>query len=504
MKFYVTQRNTSSPSKPKGSYVILERDNWDDYHFKTSFRATIHLNDGNRAELGAVKILKRNQEEGETEFRENSFSSLSEDYCSLGQSIEYYERLKKLPNSVRDQYLVSIRDAAFRPGIALEFKEEKGWRTSLLRFGQAEHALSHAASIFNGEKLLSGRSSFKQISKEFNEPIQFDFDDSGPLPGRCNVLIGYNGVGKTRLLADIARETSRVGLEINPSVNNSGSSTFSSVIAVSYSAFDTFEVPQRILLENSDANPIGDAESTTFFGYTYCGLRRFNDHASGASWELKSINELNTELSTAFKLACERGNSSFAEALADLNRDPSFGRAGITLTDWVEKETLSEEELRKLSAGQKIVLNIIVQLSAHLRTRSLVLIDEPETHLHPPLLASLLRGIQRLLDSFDAFAVIATHSPVVLQEVPAKDVRMIERFGDTATVIAPQRETFGSNLGELTHEIFRLDNTVADYRAVIRQLAETMTLEEIEGLFTLGLSSQARALVLRAQRKLRG
>jgi predicted ATP-dependent endonuclease of OLD family len=39
----------------------------------------------------------------------------------------------------------------------------------------------------------------------------------------------------------------------------------------------------------------------------------------------------------------------------------------------------------------------VTQLAAHLRTRSLVLIDEPETHLHPPLVAALLRAIQALL-----------------------------------------------------------------------------------------------------------
>jgi hypothetical protein len=212
---------------------------------------------------------------------------------------------------------------------------------------------------------------------------------------------------------------------------------------------------------------------------------------------------LNAELSSAFREACARDANALSAALGDLELDPSFGRSGLHLSGWVEVEKLSEEKLGMMSAGQKIVLNIVVQLAAHLRSRSLVLIDEPETHLHPSLLAALLRGTQRLLDGFDSFAIIATHSPVVIQEVPAKDVQVIERFGTTVRAVDPQLETFGAGLGELTHEAFGLDNTVSDYRAVIRELASKMSLDELEELFPLGLSSQARALAVRARRAAR-
>ncbi|MBW6100166.1 ATP-binding protein [Escherichia coli] len=55
-----------------------------------------------------------------------------------------------------------------------------------------------------------------------------------------------------------------------------------------------------------------------------------------------------------------------------------------------------------------------------MKKRCLVLFDEPETHLHPPLLAVLMSALRIVLNEVDAFAIVATHSPVVVQETLSK------------------------------------------------------------------------------------
>lgn len=498
MKFLVTDRFGTFTSPPNEPLIILRKDNWDDFGYKTLFYAEM-MQPGHSepTELGQVKILRAGQESGQTPFDAEYFDALDSRYCSLGQDIEYYERLASLNSHVRSTLLTSLRDAATDPEIASQFSTEDGWTTSLLRFGQAEHSLEAAAALFGGTTLPAGMASFTHVSADLGTSIDFVFDDSGLLPGRCQVLIGYNGVGKTRLLAEIARDTSKVGLDPEPTSVRSNN-TFGAVLAVSYSAFDRFELPPVVARPSvRDSSLSGDASTTTHFGYTYCGLRRLHD--GQVSSQLKSIDELDKELVHAFRLACSKNSPALRQALGDIELDPSFGRTGLKLSDWVQMGEVPMHQLEMFSSGQKIVINIIAQLAAHLRNRSLVLIDEPETHLHPPLLAALLRGIQRLLDHFDSFAIIATHSPVVLQEVPSKDVQVIERFGDSVQAVRPQLETFGSGLGELTHEAFGLDNSVSDYRSVIRALAQQMNIDTLEGLFPLGLSSQARALAIRAQ-----
>lgn len=495
MIFRVVQGFGTYGRLPDETLVILRRDSWDDFRFKTSFEVEVVRPVGDIVHLGLVKILRAGQLEGPTPFEANEFEALGNDYCSLGQDIEYYEKLAALPDEERVAFLRSIRDAATDSAIAATFEREAGWGTSLLRFGQAEHTLASASSLFDGSEPSEGVVSFTHRSRDLGTEIHFDFDDLNALPGRCKVLIGYNGVGKTRLLADLARATSKVGQ--SPELQGESESLFSAVVAVSYSAFDTFELPPTSGPKNNGLGDTDGASTTTHFGYTYCGLRLLEN--GQASSQLKSIHELTVELSSAFRTACTRDSNALSQALGDLEQDPSFGRSGLRLSEWVEVGELPYEKLVMFSAGQKIVINIVVQLVAHLRKRSLVLIDEPETHLHPSLLAALLRATQRLLDGFDSFAIIATHSPIVLQEVPAKDVQVIERFGTIVRAVSPQLETFGAGLGELTHEAFGLDNSVSDYRTVIRELAKKLSLEELEELFPLGLSSQARALALRAK-----
>ncbi|MFE2012871.1 AAA family ATPase [Streptomyces sp. NPDC059491] len=61
----------------------------------------------------------------------------------------------------------------------------------------------------------------------------------------------------------------------------------------------------------------------------------------------------------------------------------------------------------------------LAQLVQHTTERTLVLIDEPEAHLHPPPLSTFVRQLSQLLSDRNGLAVIATHSPGVFQETPS-------------------------------------------------------------------------------------
>jgi hypothetical protein len=504
IEFVVADRWEQVAHHASATRFVLRSDSWDDFHFKTLFGVEVLLPDGEQLDLGAVKIIKAGQLSGRTELPGGRFSSLGDQYCSLGQDIEYYEKLMGLPSDVRAEFLSALRDAAANPAIAQRFGSEPGWTTSLLRFGEANNALSVGAEVLAGTRRTEGVASFTYV-RGGGSPltIPFDFNDSGPLPGRCNVIIGYNGVGKTHLLADIANTASRVGTTLQSELVGSDI-TFGAVVAVSYSAFDTFEIPTTEQRGDGTSEVLEQGGATTFFGYTYCGLRRIESTEIGTDrrrrHELKSPTEIDAEFRDALVTACEReqGDSVVREALALIEQEPSFGRIGIRPSEWVDDHLRARSEVGKLSTGHKIVANIVVQLAARLRHRSLVLIDEPETHLHPPLLAALLRSIQRILDRYDSFAIVATHSPVVLQEVPAANVHVLVRFGDQSTVERPEVETYGENVGEITRHVFSLDSSATDYQGILKDLAGELSLDDIEALFPDGLSSQARALVLRA------
>jgi predicted ATP-dependent endonuclease of OLD family len=156
---------------------------------------------------------------------------------------------------------------------------------------------------------------------------------------------------------------------------------------------------------------------------------------------------------------------------------------------------------RKLSSGHKMVLKMVVELTAHISGRepTLVLVDEPETHLHPPLLAALLQSIRACLDRFDGYAVIATHSPVVLQETPSRSVRVLRRAGDTNSIQPPILETFGENIGVITQDVFNLGDGTGDWHDILARLADEYKLRQIEEMFGKPLGFAARSYILSLQ-----
>jgi predicted ATPase len=470
--------------------VVLERDNWDDYHYRTMFKVKLHLDQSRVLDLENVKVLAHGQERGPTPIPD-SFDSLGEEFCSLGQAVSYYESLASAGAEVYEPYLRSLRDVAFLPDVRGAFEDEPGFETSLLRFDGARRALEDAAFVLRGQVGPAAALSFSYLLPGEGEPITFAFGQQDGLPDRLCVLIGYNGAGKTFLLGELAHvayaDARRA--EMPDFVSDHGRYVgqrpeFGAVIAISYSAFDTFELPGR-----------HGSHRASERNYTYCGLRQVGD-AGEVSRILKDLDQLGAEFHDARGRALERDRASLLIAAVEpLLKEPSF-RTTVELPDIEARMDAWEDSFASLSAGHKIALNVVVQLCAYLERRSLILLDEPELHLHPPLLAALLRAIGVALERYDSFGVLATHSPVVLQEVPARNVIVLRRSLDLFRAEEPYIETFAESVGLLTRHVFNLDSRETDYRAVLEGLAQTMPLEQIAALFPRGMSAQARSLIL--------
>ena len=499
MKFFVIPWRRIHPQSQEYPYVVLVQDNWNDYGYKTLFHPTIYITPDESVNLHDVKILQLGQVHTQLD---EEFEKLDAGFCSLGQELAYYESLLALPDNIGTEYLVALRDASADKSILDSFMNEKAFRISLLRWGPAELALKEAPALFlqkdssdisetpdENEDKLSFTFRTKFGEKSFD--TTFRFCETDKLPGRINAVIGYNGTGKTQLLANLAW-VARVELGKRSDIkiiDKYGSlqpddMRFGRVVAISYSAFDTFSVP---------SNP-GKGND---FGYTYCGLRRFtrqNDRAG-----LKGVGEIVNEMAEAIsRINTPNRRQVLNDALKPLRNEPSFKGAGYEL-DILEGDNW-QDEFNCLSTGHKISMNIIVQLVGSLQHRSLVLIDEPESHLHPPLLAALMKGISIALAAHKSYAVIATHSPVVLQEIAGRYAHVLRRHGSINFVEEPDMETFGENIGLLTRHVFNLDNSQSDFVGRLKELAAENSPEEIDQLFENGMSSQARNLVMQVRR----
>ena len=150
----------------------------------------------------------------------------------------------------------------------------------------------------------------------------------------------------------------------------------------------------------------------------------------------------------------------------------------------------------KLSSGHKIVVLTITRLVETLEERSLVLVDEPEAHLHPPLLSAFIRSLSDLLINRNGVAIIATHSPVILQEVPKTCVWRIWRSGREKRIERPMSETFGENVGTLTQAIFGLEVTNSGFHKMLNDaVLADLSYVDVLARFNGQLGDEARGIV---------
>lgn len=474
MKFYVTNKwgVNFSQFAFQAPCVVLYDDNWDDYSFKTLFNAWLVVPHQNEPiDLGHVKILdKRLSGSGRTHLPDE-FDALDENYCSLGQTLEYYRILAGVSSDLRERYVMSLRDCAFYDDIRDAFQEHKGFRVSLLRNSEANKCLKEGKSY--AERTAEAQDIVFRYRTELpgcrdKTEIDFSFYPDSPLPSTTNVLIGRNGAGKTRLLASLASDI------IDPRQADKfipERPAISRVITVSYSAFDQFAQPRV-------NNRTGD-ENAVLLGYKYCGLR-------DEKGVIRDPSSLFVQLDDSYSRVMDKDRIGFVQPL--LHRLFSDERADLFFEDTNHRR----EIYNGMSAGQKIVTTIIVQVADFVENESLVLMDEPETHLHPGLLWSFMISIDQILKATKSFSVVATHSPIILQQVPSKYVKVIRRSDDFSFVEPLRRESFGESIQTLMEEVFGFSEPEFDYRFVLKELAKTHTYEEILELFDWKLGFQAK------------
>jgi energy-coupling factor transporter ATP-binding protein EcfA2 len=413
----------------------------------------------------------------------NKFTNLPVDFCSLGQTRDYYFKLKDLTGKNFESILHSLRDSAYFPDIQEKFQKKETFKRSLIRYNDVERisrVIKYELFDYDLSNLYSFKYSFLPPFAGTPVDVNFEFNGDSEVPNRIYALIGKNGTGKTQLITSLPLRIS----EKDDNFFIPRTPLFSKVIAVSYSVFDKFKIPKR----------------TSNFNYVYCGLRKDNDeqfsekglvlrfYSTGKrietiqrinQWRKILLNFIDEDL--VEKLIVPREDSDIKNGLY------SFNLEGFN-------------EIRdRLSSGQSSILFIISEIVANIRFDSLLLYDEPETHLHPNAITQLMNTIYQLVNEFQSYCIIATHSPLIIRELLSRNVFVLERFDNTSSVRRISIESFGENLTTLTEEVFGNREVPKQYKKIIEEfIGEGKTYEEILSLLEfddLPLSLNARIYI---------
>ena len=119
MNIYYRERRGSIPKDAEFPCLVLGGDSWNDYGYQTLFHALWYWSRTEYIELGDTKILQRGN--AATELKRH-FHELSNQYCSLGHSFSYYEKIHELGRKTGDPLLLALRDIVAHPHFAQAFQ----------------------------------------------------------------------------------------------------------------------------------------------------------------------------------------------------------------------------------------------------------------------------------------------------------------------------------------------------------------------------------------------
>lgn len=484
----------------------LEEDSWNDYSYYTMYHlhASKRLtNSGSNEYLGYIRIMRIGQEERQANLVRKVtggrvFSKLPDDFVSLSMNVTLFHRLHSLLDSEqRLSFANSLNLIVSSTSPLLEkVQHDDCFYSSLLRDGasvdgfhmkQIESYMLGTAALYD----LRAQTLSVQFS-HVSSPVSLKFSCSDnkelKLPEGVVVFIGKNGSGKSTAMYKLARlihedPTMRNKLEEEVGKIKPSDIGVIKLLIFSYTPFDNFYLPgmhEEELLAQLKNNCFDDCD-VLFNGIRDVraemdvlqrGERKPVINGRVEQIKLKPNESLSSEFQLAVNLIRERGNKREMLWGAFVNQCRS---SQTNLYDDIQRilsasDENSAIEFANTATGHKFILHSVARLIAYIEENSLALFDEPENHLHPPLLSFYFSQVRRIMDEYESVVFISTHSPVIVQETFAQNVFIVRRIEGQTEILHPEIETYGASISSISAEVFDLTTDLSGTYRVFNRI----------------------------------
>lgn len=399
-------------------------------------------------------------------------------FTMLRDMREYREIVTLLGPELATNVLISINDMVAAeeglPGsVSLNnAKNTRVFRHAFLRSSEAFYAWTNAGPILRGlareeigriSSIFNIRFQLKGRPNEHNLSFKFNVTDH-ILPRRFAVVIGQNGVGKSQTLGNIAKAALSGTKELTdgegrrPSLNR-------------LLAFVPTSATSSVFPNERRLRPL-------------VWYRRFALGHAGGPRGRRTTSDLIVQLARSRERIKDRDRLQlFLAAIAAIDDWWQLGlRTSRDSSDIVHLRELrqgSEEERLEqfgaidlrlepvriidgktypLSSGEQSFLRFAAIASLHIENGTLVLLDEPETHLHPNFISQFTAVLDNLLEQTGSAAIIATHSVYFVREAFEDQVIVLRSEKDRTIVVdRPTLKTFGADVGAISYFVFGED-----------------------------------------------
>lgn len=370
--------------------------------------------------------------------------------------------------------LVALRELRSTSNIPAAAANTQVFQKSFVRTAESYFAFKNAGPILRGvESEEFGRMSqsirvrFQLAGKRNAHQLVFRFDHKADLPKRVSVVIGKNGVGKSQALSQIVR----------------------ALLAGDSNSLNEADSSQRVLVNRLLAFAPTNESASVFPSdrrkKAKVWYKRFALNRGGGGRRGPGVADLVVQVarSKAYVGDVSRWRIFLAaiEAIADweqiclIRKDNAKSPLPIvslrqaagedelleqfnSIDEKKDPVRMVEGDSYPLSSGEISFLRFASQASLFVENGSLLLLDEPETHLHPNFISHFVSLLNNLLAQTGSAAVIATHSAYFVREVFREQVTVLRIDEDGLVRSEPLRlQTFGADVGSISYFVFGED-----------------------------------------------
>lgn len=491
---------------PKQNEIIIfpDKDNWNDFGHRIKCNFVInHASKKNEIYRDTIFFgfqLKKNKEISNINtdssiistnelknlssiFNETKENSLSKenmpDFFTMLPNMQSYRKLVHFYGvKLANELLLIMNDLVVRK----QKNKHDEWvknaiETSVFKFGFMRNsepffAYSNADSILNGlteekfDNISNNLTLTFKLSNFANEHnINLKYSHNSLIPKRINILIGKNGLGKSQALNKFCRSALRYKNEEH--------------FLIDENYFGSRPMINRLLAigtpgETSNTFPVERLSSQKLY-YRRLNLTR-NNRTSNSRNTIELLVQLArseeyigdsdrwnifvTSLNKAFEnitisLLLKNGSYCSINDL-DKNRGEAHRLELFSNLDYSsEPFVFSEGTHSPLSSGQLTFFKFALLSSLFIENGSFVLMDEPETHMHPNLISDFINLLDFLLEKTGSFALLATHSAYLVREVSREQVHVFKVDEEkNISIVQPRLRTFGANVDRISEFVF--------------------------------------------------
>lgn len=494
---YFGKQKVARHQLPESGVVISPgADSWNDFSLRTRFgyeivergetllKGWLHLAFTDSSVSSAERVRDLLRASPEPLRRSTDFP----EFFTLQPSMQAYRSMVQcLQASKARTYLRAINDMVVaqrrkrKPGWFSKAQESLAFRRSFMRNSEAFFAFHNAVSILSGLRgeELSGlsqelRLKFKLPSFENHHELHFSFAEEEIPPRRIAVVIGENGTGKSRALHNLVASALANDRRLRTTAGERPILNRLLAIESPGETHSTFPVEKaesnsrvayiRIALDRR-------AQRGAMRGLTnlFVRLARSEDRIGDRTrWRLfeKAVSGLIPWDEIWVRL---RRTKLVDDASDQVPSGPSwiplsrlgYGGERDQLDLWARVDPSTEprreagEQFVPFSSGQISFIRFAAQLCLNMENGTLLLMDEPETHLHPSLITDFVALLSGLLKTTGSFAVLSTHSSYFVRETPSSQVLVLREVEPRRIEVSrPRLRTLGADVGAISRFVF--------------------------------------------------